>query len=227
MVRRFALALALLAAGGVAATLLGLGTAGAGGPSSVQTVREQNVDAQGNIKVAEQGTPSVSLTGSPRVGLEPTLGNTVKIDPNVNTVKIDPTAGAIPTTATDNPAFSPVVTSARAEWAEGQFVTSRVVYTVPSGRELVIEQISIVTEEDLSAAFFQVLGTEGSPVSFALSTTPQLTSGGSPAGSIGDMQTRIYAPPGSDVVCQAERNTIFREFPIADCSISGYLVPAK
>ena len=223
------MALALLAAGGVAATLLGLGTAGAGGPSSVETVREQNVDAQGNIKVAEQGTPSVSLTGSPRVGLEPTLGNTVKIDPNANTVKIDPAGtGPIETQSADNPAFSPVVTGAF--HAFDGVVAQPDLYTVPSGSELVIEQIAAEVEvpagQTIETTSFMVYPSEaGGPiVVFPLPTTSTALPADSL--SIGDMQTRLYAPPGSSVFCEGLRSDSSGSAGMS-CSISGYLVPAK
>jgi hypothetical protein len=57
--KRLALAIALLALGAVAATLFGATSAGAGPTPTVQNVREQNLDANGNIKVHEQGTAKV------------------------------------------------------------------------------------------------------------------------------------------------------------------------
>ena len=63
--KRLILTLALLAAGAGAAMLAGgIGTAGAAQPPAVQNVREQNTDAQGNIKVHEQGTATVSVANT-------------------------------------------------------------------------------------------------------------------------------------------------------------------
>jgi hypothetical protein len=225
------MALGLVAAGAAVATLISVGTAGAGSPSSVQTVREQNLDAQGNIKVHEQGTPQVSLTGDPRVGLDPTLGNTVKIAADQNTVKIDAAgSGPIQTQSTDNPAFSPVEAEAQILFGSNAFA-SGTVYTVPSGHELVIEQMS----------FGISLGAGTAGVSAAIQTTVdgQATDFGVPmpkpwdasaadAFSDGDLVTRIYADPATHVTCVVLRPASDTSTSHgASCSISGYLVPVK
>ncbi len=64
VISRLALGFALLAAGAGATTLIGIGSAGAAQPPTVQNVREQNLDDQGNIKVHEQGTATVSVANS-------------------------------------------------------------------------------------------------------------------------------------------------------------------
>jgi hypothetical protein len=212
-VRRQAPMLAMLAASAATAMLVSIGTAGAGQPSPVQLVREQNVDAQGNIKVSEQGTPQVSLTGDPRVGLDPNLGNTVKIDSNANTVKIDTAgSGPIQTQAADNPAFTPVVVTTPV----GSAVNT--LYTVPPHEVLVIQEFSAETISPLypdPGLRYVYLNT---PSKFALA----LTSPASDRISIGSMQTTIYVQPGADVTCSLLTNP-----DDGFCSISGYLVPVK
>jgi hypothetical protein len=224
MVRRLAAALALLAAGAGAATLLGIGSAGAAPAPTVQNVREQNLDSQGNIKVHEQGIPSVSLTGDPRVGLDPILGNTVKIDTNANTVKIDPTAGAVPTMAADNPAFTPVKATAGTFFVGG----GAIVYTVPAHEELVIEEVSANVGSDHGTpdplVIFKESTRSGGPfLSFSLPLTPLVAQGEQLAAAM--TETRIYADPGTDVVCQFFG--FGGEGGGGRCDISGYLVPVK
>lgn len=220
MLRRLAVALALLAAGAGAATLLGVGSAGAGQTPTSQNVREQNLDAQGNIKVHEQGTPQVSLTGSPRVGLDPTLGNTVKIDTNANRVQVDqPASQPFLTQAADNPAFTPVEVTRTDD--TGAAVLD--LYTVPAHEVLVIEEFSAETraasaptpDPGLRYAF---LANSVGNLKFAMPLTDPANQGT----SVGSMQTRIYLQPGDDVVCQ-----FFIESSGGFCSISGYLVAVK
>lgn len=223
---------ALLATCAAAAALFSVGTAGAGAPSPVQRVMEQNVDSQGNIKVHEQGTSQVSLTGSPRVGLDPTLGNTVKFDPNANTVKIDAVgSGPIETQAADNPAQSPVERRGDLQFPDGFNGNGESIdlYTVPSGYELVIEQISVragLQSGQQAYAFLYVDSGSGPVIPWTVPlTTVDLASDGT-AASAGDIQTRIYADPGSDVSCQVLRSPSSGIANVG-CSISGYLVRLK
>ena len=204
MLKRLTLALALLAAGAGAATLLGIGAAGAAQAPTVQNVQEQNVDAQGNIKVHEQGTPSVKIVAT------------------ANTVKVDASGGPLPTVATDNPAFHPVEAGAQFETPAGDIASAATVYTVPSGSELVIEQVSVTSDQTLAEVRLSVPGTEpgGEGGSFLLA--PQATA----YGSVGDMLTRIYAAPGGEVGCTVYR-TDTTSIGSTRCSISGYLVALK
>ena len=103
----------------------------------MQNVQEQNVDAQGNIKVHEQGTPSVKIVAT------------------ANTVKVDASGGPLPTVATDNPAFHPVEAGAQFETPAGDIASAATVYTVPSGSELVIEQVSVTSDQTLAEVRFR------------------------------------------------------------------------
>ena len=228
--KRLAITLGLLALGATAGMLFSVGSAGAGQPQTTQLVREQNVDARGNIKVEEQGTPQVSLTGSPRVGLDPTLGNTVKVDPNSNTVQVDQSAsGPLDTRAADNPAFSPVVAAMTLHLPEGHFDDQEVVYSVPAHEELVIEQASFLTIDlaagDSTMADITVRGGGAG----GLFVIPTVAEGNGPSlgtPSVGESQTRIYADPGTLVLCAIAR-TDYSTSASSNCSISGYLVPVK
>ena len=205
------IALALLAAGAGARTLIGIGTAGAAQPPTVQNVHEQNVDAQGNIKVHEQGTPSV------------------KIDPTANTVKLDPTAAPVPTIAADNPAFTPVNSTAifllRDANLQGVVGT---VYTVPAGHELVIEQFSIRGTEPLGshfvATYFRTVA-GGQVADFDVATT--VVAADSADVEAGDMETHVYADPQTTVDCVVGRNASETANAGVECNLSGYLVPLK
>jgi len=183
--------------------------------------QEQNLDANGNIKVHEQGTANVNVTGTPSVGLAAS-GNTVKIDPNANTVQVQAGSGPLQTQAADNPAFHPVLAEDFLTTGEADQETH--FYAVPAHEELVIEQVSIEVGGFASGTTVQhagiVVNVGGTLAPFFL---PMSNSSNGRA-SIGDVQTRIYADPGTQVYCfmglnQSDPGTQGR------CDISGYLVP--
>ena len=66
--KRLGATVGLLALGAAVAMLFSIGSTGAGQMQTTQRVREQNVDAQGNIRVHEEGAAQVSLMGSPISG---------------------------------------------------------------------------------------------------------------------------------------------------------------
>jgi hypothetical protein len=149
---------------GIATSVLprtGRGASGAGGgaPTSqtqnVNVVNTPAVTAQqsGTWNVGINGTPtvavsnfpatsSVSISGTPTVGLD-FANNTVKFDSVNNTVKID-TTNPLPVRDVDNPARQPFLTSTFASLADGStFVAANPNISVPAGKRLVIEQISL------------------------------------------------------------------------------------
>ena len=189
---------------------------------STAKVAEQNLDGNGNIKVHEQGTANVNVAGTPSVALA-SSGNTVKIDSNQNTVKIDSAgSGPISTQAADNPAFSPVARGALINFPDTDLASAVTVYTVPAGNELVIEQVSLFATLPLveGSIFVQAGGHS------AFFTVPLTVDGATGRDNSGDIQTRIYADPGSDVICEAELSQI-SPGRYANCNISGYLVPTS
>lgn len=108
-----------------------------------QFVREQNLDANGNIAVHEQGVASVKLDATGNTVNLGAAGNTVKLDPAANTVKVQSSSAA------------PVVTresSGRVAWAwDSQFVMDGTIdngyaapqsVTAPDDKYIVIEFFS-------------------------------------------------------------------------------------
>jgi len=187
------------------------------------------VTPTGTVPVHEQGTANVNLTGSPKVGLDPTLGNTVKIDSAANTVKIDAAgSGPIQTRAADNPAFSPVVRNLYLNWPGGSFGSGGTIYPVPSGHELVIEQFSVgaTLNSGQQLAFGELNVNAATPdfAQFQLTGITSVDQGVDVVGS-GAIQTRIYADPGTSVGCTVQRGGGTTGAASAQCDISGYLVP--
>lgn len=226
--KRLATTLILLTVGAAGALLVSNGTADAGSTQPTQRVREVNVDPHGYIRVHEEGTPEVSLTGSPRVGLDPTLGNVVKVDPNQNTVKVDQTgSGPLHTQAADNPAFTAVVQQVGVDMPAGS-QGDAVVYTVPAHNDLVIEQVSVQAlmpaGQHLGIAGI-IAGPAGSEADFYVPLIHLAVASGQDE-AVGDIQTRIYAGAGTEVECFTARDNTAGDTG-ATCSISGYLVPVK
>jgi hypothetical protein len=121
---------ALIVAAGVVATMLiaGYVQAGAAPPAPPdQKVREQNLDGSGWIAVHEQGTASVSITGTPGVNV---TGGTLNVGnlPAVQTV-----------TDANLPALNPFQESANAT-LDGPDEQSCI--EIPQGMRLVLEYVS-------------------------------------------------------------------------------------
>jgi hypothetical protein len=98
---------------------------GANGPPA-QTVTVGNSAAE-PVPVQQQGTASVNVSNTSL--------------PVNGTVKIDPAGNTVNTNQADNPAFSPVQGSAEVNVFGGN--SSRAsAYTVPGGKELVIQNVT-------------------------------------------------------------------------------------
>jgi hypothetical protein len=104
--------------------------------------REQNVDANGNIKVHEQGTATVSVSGTPNVN----IANT--------TVPVHEQGTAA--VRSDNEEVS---IRDQIENDSGNSCTDNSVYTVPGGKELVIEYIGAQTSGGTTTSVFGHFGT--------------------------------------------------------------------
>lgn len=123
----------------------------------------------------------------------------------------------------------PVVQQASFTLADGDGAAAANIYTVPSGHELVIEQVSIGAAfnsgQRLSSAAIHVVG-GGQEAVFLVPQDNAVDSTDGLTHSAGDIQTRIYADPGTTVSCSANRSgTVGGGF--GSCSISGYLVPLR
>jgi hypothetical protein len=213
MRRIIALAFLLLLASGVlGATVFSGQIAGASGKRTAKPA------APTPSHVIVDNTP-LPVSGTVTVGNTPN----VKLDPTGNTVQL--AAGAsVKTSAADNPAFQPVQSAGGEEWVDGSPLVSVVVYTVPAGKELVIEQVSfrgdVPTGEDIYQATLSAGGLSHPNFLNVIHQAPQSSALTSISGST---LTRIYASPGDGVFCD------FIRYPAtgtgsAACAISGYLV---
>ena len=190
------------------------------GTVSVGNTPSVKLDPSGNT-ISVGNTPSVKLDTS---GNTVTVGNTpsVKLDPTGNTVQLDPST-VLKTTAADNPAFQPVHGQLDAFFPDGQTGAATTAYTVPAGKELVIEQASfdaaLPTGEDVAVVVLYVNGYEQnflSPLHVGVENTQASDTSGSEL-------TRVYAGPGSLVDCG------FGRYPATGtgsfvCAFNGYLV---
>jgi hypothetical protein len=173
-----------------------------------------NLDASGNVKVHEQGTADVHVSGG-----------AVGLDASANTVKLDQSNGPLPVTVKDNPAFQTVVRTKDFTMPEHYLHWVDEFSVVPPGKELVIEQMAFQAEfpfgQEVLQAEFQVLAggvEDDSPippthVAAFLGFTHSMAS----------LETRVYADPGSHVYCFVRR-TDGAGSGYATCSFSGHLV---
>jgi hypothetical protein len=191
----------------------GFDQAGATGPPNQQvTVANSSADP---VPVQQQGTATVNVGNTPL----PVTG-TVRIDPAGNTVQLGGTA-TVHTQAADNPAFTPIHLATVVTLRDGQFGDSEVLYQVPAGKELVIQQVSfsgrLPTGENITEMAIE--SSDGSTWFPVLSDEPDgaqdAITGGGPA--------TIYVGAGSGVVAGVSR------FSASDIGIvymfaNGYLV---
>ena len=174
MLKRLTLALALLAAGAGAATLLGIGAAGA-----AQAPTVQNVQNERRCPGKHQGPRTGNAECQDRCDREHGEGRREW--------------RAAADRRDRQPGLPPGRGRAQFETPAGDIASAATVYTVPSGSELVIEQVSVTSDQTLAEVRLSVPGTEpgGEGGSFLLA--PQATA----YGSVGDMLTRIYAAPAA------------------------------
>jgi hypothetical protein len=126
------------------------------------------------------------------------------------TVRVDPST-VVQTSAADNPGFQPVVLY--------QPNCGGDLYTVPSGKELVVDQASFhanfATDANGGVVVFK-----GSTIVFDL-WVPMTSSDPAQGEFAGSEQTQFYAAPGDRL------NIFFNEGgsdSIMDCSVAGHLV---
>jgi hypothetical protein len=105
------------------------------------------LDANGNVKVHEQGTALVGITGVPDVKLDATA-NSVKLDPAANGVRITNADDApVPTRDTENPARQQFNDMVHIEIPSGSASGSGQ-FQLPQGKYLVITHVSGQAELD-------------------------------------------------------------------------------
>src|SRR5258705_4017509 len=182
----------------------------------------------GTVQTQQNGIWNVGINGTPVVGLD-AGNNTVKFDAVNNTVKID-SASPLPMRDVENPARQPFqadVPSA-GEFPDGMFVTLPMITTIPAGKRLVIEQVSVLGAMIKGQRMVTTglhINNGGNNVQHFLAITPQGSGGCCRDVFVASQQVRLYADPGTIVYGFASRdvNTGFANAAVS-FSISGYLV---
>ena len=206
-------------------------TAAGPGPSNVVVVNTP-------LPISPTGTQTVA--GTVNVGNFPgtqavTVGNTPNVNvANMPTMELDPSMiVAIPNTAnkallirdTDNPARQPVHHAMQCFMQASNSCFDPSPYTVPSGKELVIESVSAevqlpTTQKVTFLFFFTTVGNSNVPMSSAPSYQ---TDDGTFANFVVSQQMRMYADPTTSVSIVCNRNSTLGN---GEClaQFSGYLV---
>lgn len=157
-----------------------------------------------NVNVVN--TPNVNVSNTPNVQ----VGNT--------------TTNPVPTRDVDNPARQPFQIGLGISVANGN-LTANGSFTVPAGKQLVIEFVSalaaISSGQKLTLQFSTTGG--GAPVAFTLPAFLQGTFGGTVDDYAVAQQMRVYADPGTSVQFVLTQNNTTAG-ALADIGVSGYLV---
>ena len=186
---------------GVAIATLATSSLFAASNLNVNVVNTPNVNIANTPIVTLSGTPSVSITGTPNVN----IANTPIVQDR------------------DNPARQPFTYFADKFWI-GNVPNVSFNFTVPGGKRLVIEQVSVSAH--LTASTTQKLSAEvqifnGSPFTFYRFV-------GTDAGQndfVASSQVRCYADAGTSVIILVTRSdTSGGGADSAGVSLSGYLI---
>lgn len=197
----------------------GLNIAGAAQPAASSNVTIDNTAAN-PVPVEEQSTVNVKVrnaNGNP-VPVQQQGPLTVTVSnpslPVTGTLNIDPSS-VQKTSAADNPALQPV----EVVGGEGN------IYSVPAGKELVIDQVSIIAipvSPSVPAATGELLvRTPGSSLASFSEFFPLEVSGG--IFMSGSQHTQFYASAGQNLFCgilTADQNLQ----DSAECNVAGHLV---
>lgn len=181
--------------------------------------------ADGNtVKAQQAGTWTVGIDGTPTVTIAGTP--TVGISPSANTVQLAPPASPIPVASDEFAGKTPVQVFKHYEPLGFDLFTT--LYTVPAGKRLVIEYVTINTDIPINSGAFAFITTQvGSTTArFYVPTSFQsLFNGGTTAIFEGQQITRLYADAGTAVGYEVHRST--GAGPAEnEISFSGYLVDA-
>jgi len=187
---------------GVAIATLTTSSLFAANTSNVNVVNTPNVNIANTPIVTLSGTPSVSLTGTPNVN----VANTPIVQDR------------------DNPARQPFTYAPAGQFWIGNVPNNSFDFTVPGGKRLVIEQVSVIatltasTTQKLSAEvqifpgstiiFYRFVGTDAGRTDFVASS-----------------QMRCYADAGISVrILVTRSDTSGGSADVANVSLSGYLI---
>jgi len=172
------------------------------GPSHPVPVQEQNLDANGNIKVHEQGTANVNVTNT--------------------TVPVHEQGTALVNVA-NMPGSQPFMKNERVVLDAGQLFASKC-DAVPASKTFAMEYIDLQTNGIGSGEVVSVTLDATTGGAFVPHPLPlQVTAGDVPMFS---SPVRLYADPGSDFCLSVHREASgdTTETIRADYSVSGYLI---
>jgi hypothetical protein len=190
---------------------IGYGSSGTTANAPSSQTQNVNVVNTPTVNAQQSGTWNVGINGTP----------TVRLDAANNTVKID-AATPVSVRDVDNPARQPFADATSVSVEDGQFSGSGTLAPVPSGKILVLEQISVVarlTGQKLLAA--RIEGPSG--LRYYLMPNDQGTDVFGRNVFITSQHVRLYFTAGQQVSCTAERSGTAGP-AVADFSVSGYFV---
>jgi hypothetical protein len=178
-----------------------------------------------SVNAQQSGTWNVGITGTPVVGLD-AGNNTVKFDAVNNTVKIDPN-NTLSVRDVDNPSRQPFAAQQFGAWNDGAQQAGDTITTVPIGKRLVLEYVSVrgavLTGQKMLAPGI-TLTTGGSVVSHYLTTSAfQGVLTGRDV-YVSSQEVRLYADQGTEVSGFAYRDSPTGNGANVTFTISGYLV---
>lgn len=187
-----------------------------------QFVREQNLDANGYIKVHEQGVPSVKLDAA---------GNTVKLDPVANTVKVQ-SSRATPVVTRESSGHTPWNWFQSIVVPAGQPYAPDASFTAPADKYLVIEFVSAaanLSDPAFPRVAIHINNRLNDPYwnTYLPVTTefPANETYGYPIYRLFQLnqQTRLYCEPGCTVTVQVMRGGDDTEPAVVPVTMTGYL----
>jgi hypothetical protein len=219
--KKLSVVVLLLAGTIIGATLLREPIANAA--QSVSATIAGPLDANGDVRVHEQGTASVSVAGSATVRVDPD-GNTVKLDSGANGVRVTNAADEpVPTRDTENPARQQFNEMEQIGIPSGS-ASGSALFHLPQGKYLVITHVS--GQAELPAGqhpLFQLqFATFKHFLPFTLVVSP-----GAPYRDLWNLDEplQVIYGPASSVTAYLSRSDTGGVVD-ADVTISGYLVNA-
>jgi hypothetical protein len=165
---------------------------------AVLLTREQNLDVDGNIKIHEQGTANVNIGATDK-------GHLANIDNSTGKFSFDANGNL---RIVDGSGAEPVAFNCNLTFASGQIGAGGACYSVPAGKRLVIQRVSV------SGTLPSPQVVEGANLfigsTFDTVLVPMHDEGPWDNGvheiSVGSADLTAYAGPGDTVGCAADRS---------------------
>ena len=193
------------------------------GAASAQT-HTATATAQGTQNVNVINTPNVNVVNTPGVNVANTPNVTIANSPEVKVTNTPAVRDA------DNPARQPLEAGSNCTVIDQSGGCSATVYTVPSGKRLVIEFVTMNARVPSSGSVAQLtIRTAADRTYFLPQTAPGVDYLGEQENSARlAQQVRIYVEPGMSVVMKGRHNLAAPAQSAAfDFTLSGYLVDVQ